>query len=321
MKNSWIIIIMMSLTLSCSMRPDRAIGSYQIVDSIMVSEALQLAPMRIFHSGILAVNMYEKSLVLLDFSGNIIASYEQKGRGPGEFINPNQFDTFNNSVFVLDKGKNKVIELEYCNEEATFNFVNEFKVEGNVFNITIIDRQNILISTWGDKYNVKLYDNYGNIIERMSLSKIKEIQKERDLWSNVVYVKADKHNIIVSSLIDMELMFYNINSQNEFEFINDCSIPCKNESRVTDKKKQFVGIGESFLVCGEFFVNIHPELTEGKIIFKVYDKKGNYLGFYSLEDYITNSICSLSFSDDGKSLWIMDFENNDRIIYVANKIK
>ena len=162
------MIICIITVISCSKQNDQLnsnCASYSVVDSIKVKfkDITKIHSLQRVENNFICINFLDRiNIILFDENGNILSSYNKKGKGPKELLQTQNLTVYENKVYVLDSGNNKLLILDLVNNQLKYNC--EFKIDSQPMDIMVINEDKILIAHLGEK-NILLYYGKGKILK------------------------------------------------------------------------------------------------------------------------------------------------------------
>jgi WD40 repeat protein len=115
----------------------------------------------VYGNKVFVSDCFNSRIICLDSSYNLIKTFGSPGRGPGEFVTPDQLAVVNDSLYAFDTGTGKILVFtvygKYCREFY-------LKECPNVYTrVTISKNGNIFVSTPLLDNSITVYDLNGNI--------------------------------------------------------------------------------------------------------------------------------------------------------------
>jgi hypothetical protein len=271
----------------------------------------------------LLINWYEKRLELYSSDGELLSYVGRQGKGPEEFLSPNCFDRYENIIYVMDNGNDKIVIIELDEKNSELKYIDEFRVDRNPADICAISRDKCLVSVYGDVNNIRLYDNKGNLLNEYSIPEKERFKDMMDmLHSPGFMVNCGDEDVLLGSALGMKLYFCKFRHEDNSLIPikeRDTMFQLKYSDRIERKNGINVyGLGELYCANNNYYVSFDPDCRKfSESFFEIYSKSGDFLGNAYVKD---NIAYNFAFSSDADTLWFMHPEN-DTTIYVAEREK
>lgn len=325
----YITFIIVFILLNCSSKKGYPLkdllGYYTIVDSLNIeTPGFWYGSGRKIDNMIIVLNLYEHRLELYTTSGKLLSHCGKYGKGPCEFTNPELFDYFNNNIYLIDSGNNKIVIIKLDKKNQELIYKDEFHLKDRPRDICVIGKDKILVSV-GDVKNIKLYNYHGELLQEYIVPEIRKLKNYKDLlFSGCSLENIDNEYFLVGSVLDMELFFCYFNHNNNIKIIKDKNVRLQRKSKgMVDRGEYGIDIfGIRSIICSNdnYYISFRSDMPEMKkmkdTIFEIYDKHGTYLGYILLYNKHASYI---ALSSDADTLWFKEV-NNDSLLYRAQYV-
>jgi len=288
------------------------------VKEIFVSDEIFARPASIkFYDNFLYI-LDDKESTIKVFSklGKYIRSIGKKGQGPGEFLNPTDFDLNNNKIYVADFGNKRIQVLNLKGK-----YLDSFKTKIAFMKIIVLEKGKKIITK---NFNVNskqkqfyCYDDSGKLLWKLGNIKLKENTKPKAvdyMYNNFCLAKVNQKLFAYSKEYseDYDYKISTVDSngrmRKKINIINKPSIFKKVFFNFRGKK--VVGIFKNiyyynskyYLQPFEYnsrFINKMREIRAGKEIFII--KSGKVIGYYEF-----NKPIKLFLINKNNYLYIVD---------------
>jgi len=319
----FITLILFLLVTSCQSEDKNENSYYTIKDSIKITEPALLFPMKLHKNLLFTINIQEVRLEVFSLQGELLSNFGTKGKGPQELLRIESFDVYQNNVYIADRGNRKIMQIQYNPEKNKLQYVKEFRCKFDISDICIIDQNNIFITCWGEKNNIKLYNAYGELTNEYSSLAGFDISKSMDLLETASLIDNIGYNILVSNILNMELQFFEFNPREKKLLLSDqrkVNYPRKSQSaNISESRSDIYGLGHVSTTNNNFYISFNPQIEDIKeTFFEIYNVNGCYLGNLYLQDY-DKVFGPTFFSNNAEILYFMDLLENDTTIYIAEE--
>jgi hypothetical protein len=329
------VIILIPLIISCGKDSEKIEDYYTVVDSIRLERPVYFYT----HFEYIRVNdyfivddQYDQQLLMFSSSGALLDTCGRLGKGPNEFLEIVDIDSYDNTIYLIDRGNGKVAIFEIDDKNQKLLYKDEFLLDRSPVEICALDRDKILITSQGRFPNVQLYDSEGKVLAEYSIPQKASIKTQEDALS-MVYLATKSSNasdtyILFSGTYDMELYFCKFdNNDNSIQILKEVKTRFRRKSKASKrveiggrKSTNIYGICASHAIGNKFYVVFHPYILNAQGIksslFEIYDIEGNYLGNAYLKDHYLFSAC---FSSQADTLWFFREAGKEDLIYVCEK--
>jgi hypothetical protein len=325
------VIILIPLIISCGKDSEKIEDYYTVVDSIRLERPVYFYDFKRIKDYFVGIDVDDQQLVMLSSSGELLDTCGRRGRGPNEFRMLQFFDYYDNIIYLLDRGNNKVAIVEIDDKNQRLLYKDEFLLEREPFYICALDRDKVLITLWGNMPNVRLYDSEGKVLGEYYIPEKKMLRTQEDIYNSVYFATKSLDTsgtyILFAGLYNMNLYFCKFNNNdNSIQILKEVKTRFRRKSKASKIIRgdgyvniNIYGLERPFSIDDKFYTSFHPTMLERQRVkssfFEIYDIEGNYLGDAHLKDHTTSSeyIC---FSSQADTLWFMPGYD---LIYVCER--
>lgn len=318
-----ILVIVAILNLSCDENTKEINDHYTVIDSIKLRIPATWFFSKKINDNFIAMNKKEYRLELYSKSGDLLSYCGCYGKGPGELLKPRFFDYSDNTIFLVDRGNDKILIIKLDAKNQKLNYISEFHTDVNPADICAISRDKVLVSVIGDVNNIKLYNKYGHLLKEYSIPKKESFKNDKDIIGSICFLEnLEDDYILIGSIYSLRLYFCYFNhTSNSLTIMKEKDVRLAKSLdmfEIEGKRIKLHGLSPIYCANNKFYVGFHPQNKKIKeSFFEVYDKNGNYLRNAYLQNKL---VYSITFSNAADTLWFM-LPGNDTTVFIAKKIE
>ena len=206
-----IIFFAVIFFISCSQDlPNRHLLPHKSIERLSDSTYFSsvVSNITLYKNNIFLSDCFNSRIICLDSNYNVIRTLGTPGRGPGEFLTPDQFGIINDSLYVYDQSTKKIlvftVDGKYCREFILRKYPKIFS------RFAMSKNGEIFVSTPLFEYPITVYDLKGDIKYGVGLKQNDKLSiRERMAGLRHLSLFNDKYIIaIVTSRPEIEI--YNL---------------------------------------------------------------------------------------------------------------
>lgn len=206
-----IIFFAVIFFISCSQDlPNRHLLPHKSIERLSDSTYFSsvVSNITLYKNNIFLSDCFNSRIICLDSNYNVIRTLGTPGRGPGEFLTPDQFGIINDSLYVYDQSTKKIlvftVDGKYCREFLLRKYPKIFS------RFAMSKNGEIFVSTPLFEYPITVYDLKGDIKYGVGLKQNDKLSiRERMAGLRHLSLFNDKYIIaIVTSRPEIEI--YNL---------------------------------------------------------------------------------------------------------------
>ena len=285
------------------------------------------------NDNILVFDFATYSFYTFNNDGDLIAKFGKKGRGPGEFIFPQEIFQFENQLKIVDYSLNRIVTYTLDGE-----YVSQFKYESKSLfgEITLLNDSTYITSSNGYQNSLLVKTKFDSDEEKyFGISKSKHInekdQKESvsnfiggnipDFVKNTVTIETSRNQIFVYFNYLSELHNYSLNGSLNWE--KSLNLPGNDEildKAVSGAKRtnlmpilRYIWSMKSY--GNDIFLQTVSTPNVPTLIVRI-DQNGNLLDVYSFPfiDPSNSALTSYAINDSLDTIYLIDLSKNKLLV-------
>lgn len=206
-----IIFFAVIFFISCSQDlPNRHLLPHKSIERLSDSTYFSsvVSNITLYKNNIFLSDCFNSRIICLDSNYNVIRTLGTPGRGPGEFLTPDQFGIINDSLYVYDQSTKKIlvftVDGKYCREFILRKYPKIFS------RFAMSKNGEIFVSTPLFEYPITVYDLKGDIKYGVGLKQNDKLSiRERMAGLRHLSLFNDKY-IIASVISRPEIEIYSL---------------------------------------------------------------------------------------------------------------
>lgn len=302
----------------------KTISSYRVVDSFKIDfkKATTIYAPEKIQNFFVCINMVNRTdLILFDDNGNILSTYDKKGKGPQEILRAQSLAVFNTKLYVIDSDNNKLLTFKLSDKEL--KYIDEFKLKTRPMDIAIINPNRILITSGGTK-SLFIYNKNGKLLKDFSINNKQNINTLKDFLSTLYAPDkfAESNKIVLSNAVSGQMIFCDFDEKTAnilFKKKIKPALKVKNNTNISTNKKGETSVDLNTIVShgcslNKFYILFDYSQNNE---FEVYNTRGEFLGLSKIIG-INKKINNCIFSANANILYFMK-KGIDNMIFSAAK--
>ncbi len=315
---------------------------FKTIKRIQLEKPMELYAPILVNKQILTLDRKAHEIVLIDMTGKIVWKYNKKGKGPGEMSDTVSINYKNNILYVVDHLQGKVMLFDYDNRDKCFTYNDEFQFnEGRISEVMVSESGKLFFPVLFGDHRIIETDSAGAVLGRyvpVTKTNLREMSRDdaiKAIREEVSVLLGDDSHILRAGVMSMRLQFlHKIGSTFTEVKQTKCMMTKTQEtydaehSKISEGRQQLKvttrGITSSYFDGINYYIMVMPDTDAIESLIEVYSLRGEFLGFYRIENEKDIQVGGVRFSDNKTILyqqWVRnackEFETDTTTVYIA----
>lgn len=300
------------------------LGNTKVVKSIKLEKPMRLNSFVSVEGNYAAYSRKEHQLVLISPEGKLLWSYSKKGKGPGEFSEAALVSSYyNKTLYVCDNMNQKILLFTYDDAKKTLTYSDEYLFnEGRIVRIFVSESGKIFTSPlMGGHEFLEVNSDFSIAKKYFPLDKSQSNDPfSGDVMGNWLSLFAGNETYLLrAGEISSTMQFLKYDGSTFVELKKREAVRKSKNAKVDTKKSkgtvmknvEAAGISGSAFFNNQYFIICQLPESEKESIIEVYSEKGDYKGYYIIENSENEIVSHVVFNKDQTFAYQKDIKGND----------
>ncbi len=287
------------------------LGTTKTVKSIKLEKPMLLDSFVMVEENYVAYTPKEQQLVLISPEGKILYSYSKKGNGPGEFSEAVFVSAYyNKTVYVCDNMLQKILLFTYDAAKKTLTYLDEYLFnKGRIVRIFVTESGKIFTSPlMGDHEFLELNNDFSIAKKYFPVDKSQQNDPYfGDIMRNWLSLFSGNDTYLLrAGQMNSKMQFLKYDGKKFVELKKREAVRKSKKNKVTTEKSkgsimnkvEAAGINSSWFFNNHYYIICTLPESEKESIIEVYSEKGDYKGYYVIENAENEIVSHVVFNKD-----------------------